>query len=220
MARGKEECAAEDDDNTAQSDPHSPKMTSDERLTHVVELTALIDEMRAYRAKLYEARAPSDVTPVECRRIYDWIHCFGRHQARLESCALRHARGAPWAPLGEEIDNAVATARRDWQAAQVVLSRPPPLLEPPAQPPPPPVPTLVSIRPTGVHYPGAWPDEPLVSDVPDADACVLCMTRRRATTCVPCGHVYSCVACVLARPPLTCAICNGRLTSVVRQWHV
>lgn len=47
-------------------------------------------------------------------------------------------------------------------------------------------------------------------------ACMLCLTRVKTTTVVPCGHCYACVTCVRDSKPTTCAVCRGPVERVIR----
>ncbi len=66
-------------------------------------------------------------------------------------------------------------------------------------------------------YPSDWPDEPAGVAGTAEELCVVCMDRRRATVCLPCGHMCLCVTCSRVQPlRRTCVICRTPLTEIKR----
>ncbi len=66
-------------------------------------------------------------------------------------------------------------------------------------------------------YPSEWLDEPAGVTGPAEELCVVCIDRKRATVCLPCGHTCLCVTCSRVQPMRrTCVICRTPLTEIKR----
>jgi len=49
----------------------------------------------------------------------------------------------------------------------------------------------------------------------DEDLCVVCLTNKRDTVILPCGHYYLCASCV-SKCADTCPVCRGEIADTVR----
>jgi hypothetical protein len=69
----------------------------------------------------------------------------------------------------------------------------------------------------GFICPSEWPDEPAGIAGTAEELCVICIDRKRATVCLPCGHTCLCVTCSRVQPRReTCVICRALLTEIKR----
>jgi len=69
-------------------------------------------------------------------------------------------------------------------------------------------------------YP-AMPNDPealLDDDADETLLCTLCMSRKKNTTVVPCGHVYMCVTCAATSKPVRCGMCRKDVLMVIAQY--